>query len=301
MFRTLLGLVLFGVILGIIVVNYPRIEHASQVHMLRQSARTALASRNWEKAIRLYEEGWRNAPQNRDIATRLAWYYRQANQNDRAEAVYRKVLKQQPDHLDARLGLAGLLQEDPKRVNEAVDQLRMAVSQHPESPMVLTQVGDLYVNAAENENEKRGSVRQWLYSQSIYYYEQSLKRNPKQFLTQFRLGVAQQSLKNLQAAAKAYCAALALNPTSYESRYNLGMTLTALRFRNEGYRQMDRAVAMLADENDMKVAMWLAQRVQNIKNAVYESNDKDQALPGLNEPTPDFIPATCLAIAVKKT
>lgn len=299
MFKTLLGLVLFGIILGIIVINYPRIEHASQVHMLQQSARTALASRNWEKAIRIYEEGWRNAPQNRDVATRLAWYYRQANQNDRAEAVYRKVLKQQPDHLDARLGLAGLLQEDPKRVNESVDQLRLAVVEHPENPMVLTQVGDLYVNAAENENEKRTSVRQWLYSQSIYYYEQSLKRNPKQFLTQFRLGVAQQNLKNLQPAAKAYCAALALNPGSYEARYNLGMTLTALRFRNEGYRQMDRAVAMLADENDMKTAMWLAQRVQNIKNAVFESNDQDKAQTGMNEPVPDFIPATCIAIAVK--
>jgi tetratricopeptide (TPR) repeat protein len=194
--------------------------------------------------------------------------------------------------LNARLGLAELLRNDPARMNDAVDQLRLALGKYPANPVLLTQIGDLYATAADNPKETRTSVQQWLYAQAAYYYEQSLKRNPKQFQASSRLGVAYQNLRRLQPSAKAYCDALGLQPESYQARYNLGMVLTALRFREEGYRQMDRAVADLAEDGRMKTAMWLAQQVQNIKNAVYASAEKAQ--PGSTEPKPTFLEPSCL-------
>jgi tetratricopeptide (TPR) repeat protein len=293
MLRTILGLVLFGIILLVVALNYERLLLLSQTHELQSSARTAISGKRWEKVIGIYENGRRRYPRNPDIATRLAWAYRQAERPDKAEILYRQVLKRQPDHLNARLGLADLLRTDPGRINEAVDQLRLAVAKTPENPVLLTQIGDLYATAADNPKETRNSVQQWLYAQAAYYYEQSLKRNPKQFQASFRLGVAYQNLRRLQPSARAYCDALSLNPGSYQARYNLGMALTALRFREEGYRQMDRAVAELAEEGRMKTAMWLAQQVQNVKNTVYQN--AEDAQPGQAEPKPTFLEPACLS------
>ena len=293
MLRTIVGLILFGIIIMVVVMNYDRLLLISQTHEIQSASKAAISTAHWEKAIRIYEEGRKRYPQNLDIATRLAWAYQQDNRPEPAEMLYRQVLKRQPSHLNARMGLVDLLESDPKRINEAVDHLRLAVKQFPESSILLTQTGDLYATAASNPQETRTSIQQWLYNQAAYYYEQSLKRDPKQFQTRFRLGVAYQSLKKLQPAAQSYCEALRLDPKSYEARYNLGMTLTKLRFREEGYRQMDRAVASLAGEGRMKTAMWLAQRVQHIKNAVYEDDEALQL--GRPDVKPTFLEATCLS------
>lgn len=290
MLNRLLGIFLFGVIVAVLVLNYKNILAFSQTHELQASAQKVVTAQQWDKAVQIYEDGLKRYPENADIANRLAWYYQQTNQAERAEKTYRHVLQKNPDNVNARIGLANLLKQDPTRINEAVDVFRVALRKDPENEVLLSQIGDLYETAAENPQETRESVRKDLYTQAAYYYQLSLKLEPQQFQTQFNLGVAQQNLKNLQPAVKSYCGALAIQPDNYQARYNLGMVLTDLNFLEEGYRQMDRAVEILSQEGEMKDAMRMAQLVQNVKNGVYYNPSK-QGL-GHSE-TPTFMEKGC--------
>jgi tetratricopeptide (TPR) repeat protein len=294
MLNRLIGLVLFGIIVGVIVLNYKQILAFAQARELQGAAQKAVQAENWEKAVQVYEDGWHRYPDNADIGNRLAWYYAQNHDAKDAESAYRLVLKREPGNVNAQIGLGNLLKSEPPRVNEAVDIFRAALKKHPDDSVLLSQIGNLYVTAAENSQETREPTRKWLYDQATYYYQQSLKREPDQFQTQFNLGVAYQNLENLEPSAKAYCAALRIQPDSFQARYNLGMVLTELNFLDEGYRQMNRAVSILSGQGDMKAAMQMAQRVQNVKNSVY--NNPNRA--GLGKPsTPDFLETACLYTA----
>jgi tetratricopeptide (TPR) repeat protein len=287
----LLGVILLGIIVAVIVLNYRPLLLFSQNHELESASKRAVQVENWEKAVQVYEDGVKRYPDNAEAGIRLGWYYYKNHQADKAEIAYRQVLRKDSENLNARMGLANLLKNERKRINEAVDQFRMALKKHPDDAVLLTQIGNLYVTAAESPDEKREGIQKQLYGNAAYYYEQSGKVNPYQFQTQFNLGVAYQHLENLQPAAKAYCAALKMNPNSYEARYNLGLVLTNLNFLAEGYRQMGQAVDLLSTQGSMQDAMKMAQLVQRVKNSVYNDPDKK----GLGqEPKPDFIDAACL-------
>lgn len=282
------GLFLIIVVVGIF--NFKTILSFGRANQIEQSAKKAIQAQNWEKGIQLYEEGAKQFPENNNIATRLAWLYRKNGQPDKAEALYRNVLKREPGHQDARMGLANLLKNDPKRINEAITELRQALKEHPPDSRLLATIGNVYQTAAENPEEKREDVQKWLYGQARYYYEQSLKLNEKQFQPLFHLGIGYQNTGDNTAAAKSYCKALAVRPDSYEARYNLGLVLSDLNFEDEAYRQMERAIRILSDRNEMGQAQSLAIQVQNVKNRIFNSNRRTL---GAHE-APPFLDKACL-------
>lgn len=294
MLQRVLTFGLFLTIAVIVVFNFKPILSFGRANQIEQSAKKAIEAHNWEKGIQLYEEGARQFPENNNIANRLAWLYRQNGQPQKAEAIYRAILKREPGHQDARLGLAGILKNDPKRINEAVTELRKALKEHPKDPRLLAAIGNVYQAAAENPAEKREDIQKWLYSQARYYYQQSLKLNAKQFQPLFNLGIGYQNTGDNTAAAKAYCQALGLHPDSYEARYNLGLVLSDLNFQDESYRQMERSIKILSDRNEMAMAQDLAMQVQNVKNRIFNSNR--QTLGG--QAAPSFLDKACLIPSV---
>jgi tetratricopeptide (TPR) repeat protein len=290
MLKRALGFLFLLAIGAILAFNFKRILVFGQAHEIRQAAQPAVTAKNWEKAIQAYEKGWKQYPDNPSIMVRLAWLYQQAGQPERAEETYRGVLKRDPDHVEAAIGLANLIKAKPSRVNEAVVILRKALKANPTDARLLSQIGNLYKTAAENPAEKRESTRKWLYDQARYYYQASLKQNPRQFQTQFNLGVVYQSAEKLQNSAQAYCKAAIMLPDSYESRYNLGMVLSELDYLEEAYRQMDRSVKILVEKGDIETAQSMAIRVQHVKNRIFNSGRQ-----GLSSRTdPPFLDQACL-------
>ncbi len=279
------------IIVGVIVVfNFKAILSFGRAHEIERSAQKAIAAHNWEKGIELYEAGHKQFPENEPISTRLAWLYLKNQQPEPAEANYRDVLKRNPDNQDALIGLTEILKKDPKRINEAVTLLRKALKTHAKDAKLIAHIGNLYKTAAENPLEQREKTRSWLYDQARYYYQRSLQLDPKQFQTQFNLGVAFQNMNDCEAAAKAYCQAILIKPNSYQAHYNMGLTLSDLNYLDESYRQLDRAVKILGERNEMSMAQDLALKVQNVKNRIFNSNRK--ALTG--EAAPDFLDKGCL-------
>lgn len=267
-FLSLLGVV---AVLGI---NFKSILALGQERVVSNQADSAIAIKNWEKAIGLYEHAHREHPSNVLISLRLARLELMDQKPAEAEAIYRDILKNDPGQLEASMGLAALLDADPNRINQGVLVLRTALRNHPNHARLIAEIGNLYKTAAENPQETRKENRRWLYDLALYYYRASLKLNPRQFQTQFNVGVSSQAINQLQPAAQGYCQAIVLNPKSYEAHYNLGLVLSELNFQQEAYRQMDSAVKLLGESGDMDSAQALAINVQNVKNKVFNSGSQ---------------------------
>lgn len=290
MLNRALSFLLFLIIGVIVVFNFKTILSFGRANEIERSAKKAIEAHNWEKGIQLYENGYQQFPHNNNIALRLAWLYRQNRQDPQAEQMYRDILKREPDHQDALLGLANLLKNDPKRINEAITLLRKALKSHPKDARLLSAIGDTYRTAAENPEEKRKNIKKWLYDQARYYYQHSLKLDNRQFRTRFNLGLTYQNAGNDKEAAQAYCQAVILHPDSYESRYNLGLVLSNLDFQGEAYRQMDRSIKILSERNEMALAQDLALDVQGVKNRIFNSNRRTLG----EQEAPSFLDKACL-------
>lgn len=286
-----LGLLFFAAIIAVVALNFHQLLTFSQERMLSNEAEKAIEARNWEKAIGVYRTGLRQYPDNTSVALKLGWLYEQNGQPGQAEKVYRNILDTRSGSLEARIGLVNVLKTDPLRINEAVDELRKALDAHPDNAVLLSQAGNLYKSAAENPGERRKATRKALYDYARYYYQLSLRENPKQFQTRFNLGVTFQNLGNKEEAAKAYCQSLVLSPDSYEGRFNLGLVLSDMNYLDEAYRQMERSVEIATERDDIGVARQVAQKVQNVKNAIYSNPDRH----GLSSNgLPEFLDAKCL-------
>jgi tetratricopeptide (TPR) repeat protein len=290
MFYRVISFLLFLGIVATVAFNFKALLSYGRANEIERSAQKALAARNWEKGIALYEAGHKQYPDNVEISMRLAWWYLKNNQPAQAEVLYRGILRQEPEHLEARIGLANILKQQPQRVNEGITELRQALKRYPHNARLLATLGGVYKTAAENPQETRESVRKWLYTQARYYFQESLKLDAGQFQTQFNLGVAYQNLGDGAAAAKTYCKALQLRPDSYQSRYNLGLVLSELNFQDEAYRQLARSVQILSERNEMAAAQKLALQVQAVKNSIYNSNRRTLGEPGV----PTFLEKSCL-------
>lgn len=323
MLRSLMGFILVLAIVGVLVIFNKPILTWAQAEMTYRQVQDTLETPapDWSRVLSAYEGAQHQYPDNMEIANRLAWVYLKMNQPDRAEALYRDILKRQPGNMDAQVGLANVIKANPGRYNEAVDIFREAKQAHSQDPYLLSQIGSLYKTAAENPQETRPQMRQWLYDIARYYYELSLQLDKTQFTTNFNLGVAYQNLYELdpaktseqcellpkdpmdpkwkdgcklRQAARSYCRAIIIDPESYETHYNLGLVLNSMNYLNEAYRQMDRAVELLSrqasSENAASSAgeevQMLARKVQNVKNA----NFRDPSKQGLMAPDdPSFL------------
>ncbi len=291
MIGRIFGLLLFLGCLALVAFNGKQILDFSVAQGLKNSTHGLVSAGNWPAAISEYERGVKSHPDNTGLALRLGWLYLRNNQPDKAEVLYKNILKVQPDSMEAQMGLANALQADSRRVNEAVDVYRQALKKHADNPQLLNEIGNLYKRAAENPDEKREPVRVWLYDNARYYYGYALKENPESFQGNFNLGVAWQNLGHQKSAAQSYCRAITLRPDSYEARYNLGLVLVDMDYLDEGYRQLEKAIDILRESGDMATAQKLATQVQQVKNSVFNSPDRS----GLSaEISPPFLTQKCL-------
>lgn len=291
MLRRLLVFLVFCALVVAAGLNFKPILSFGKARLVETAAQNAINAQNWPKAIEIYENGLREHPSNTQIAQRLGKLYQHGGQTEKASQLYRSLLKADPDNLAAQIGLGQVAAASPEHFNEAVLTYRKALKQHPNNPELLFEIGNLYKTAAENPQETRATMRKWLYDQARYYYQMSIKSDPRQFQAQFNLGIAYQQQENLQPAAKAYCQAIVLNPASFEARYNLGLVLSELNYLEEAYRQMGQAVQLASEQTGEAGAMQLARRVQNIKNSIY-NNTSRQGLSAKSKP--EFLDEKCL-------
>ena len=129
----------------------------------------------------------------------------------RAERLYRDILKRSPRHAGALTQL-GLIAQTMDRTGEARELLEKAARVEPENPSVRTGLGQLYLSQAEvaaAEAEFRAAIA----------------ADPGYAPAWHNLGTAQASARRYDEAIGSFRRALAENPNDTQGLYKLGQTL----------------------------------------------------------------------------
>ena len=273
MILRLFGLLIL-VCLGIAAVVFnQQIMSFSDEYLTDRNGREAMMAKNWSHALTLYEAGVQNHPHNVAFAQNLATLYAKTGKRKKAQALYAKLLKDDPDNTPLRLDYARFLAKDPARLNQALDLIQGRFKYFVEDPAVLSTLGYIYKQAASDAREKRKPIIHWLEDWSTYFYRHSLKLDPEQFHPYAHLGMLAYRQNDPQKAVLNYCNALTINPNSYEVRYNLGVALTGMKAYGLAYQQFGVVTQGLSDEGRMTELQKVQKDIEVVKRFVEEDKE----------------------------
>jgi protein O-GlcNAc transferase len=138
---------------------------------------------------------------------------------EEAEAIYRRILQDQPENSDA-LHLLGVIAYQRKQYREAEVLIGRAIAFHKRTPEYRNSLGNLY-------------LAQELLDKAEECFIKALKLNPRYADARNNLGNVHRARGKLQDAVNAYQQALRIDPTRAEIHNNLGLVLEALRRTGE--------------------------------------------------------------------
>ena len=164
----------------------------------------------------------------RDLRAGLT--HHQANRLDQAEALYRKVLKYEPEQPDA-LNLLGVLTQERGQPARAVQLISQALRAKPRFPEALANLARAQRGAGDPAGALDSARR-------------AVALNPELPAAQEQLARGLFDAGQYAGAAEAGKAAVALAPQSVDARVNLGAALTRLRHWEEAARVYQVAHAM---------------------------------------------------------
>ena len=217
-----------------------------------------------------------------------AEYYR-AGRLAEAESLYRAVLDQHPDNVEAIQGLAALCHRRgcPE---EALALFRRAVQLDPDSRVADRQLGRLLeqrgdpvgaaicyrraarlrpLDAAAHGDLARALAGQGEVAEAIEHCRRAVSLAPGEAWTHIALGNALLSQGAVADASASYERALAINPESADAHSNLGEVLRRLGRLGEAVAACERALALSPE---------LAEAHNNLGNALREEGRLEPAI-----------------------
>jgi predicted O-linked N-acetylglucosamine transferase (SPINDLY family) len=163
----------------------------------------------------------------------LGMQHHQAARLDEAEASYRLILQQQPDHPEA-LHLSGVVAYQRGNVEEGERLVLRALQFEPNNSKFLSNLGLILA--------KLGKL-----PEAVAAYRKALEASPDLAETHFNLGLALQAMRITQAAMECYSRAVALRPQWADAHFRLATMLLVLRVPEKAIQSYCNAVA--ADPN----------------------------------------------------
>jgi tetratricopeptide (TPR) repeat protein len=181
-----------------------------------------------------------------------------------AEAIYRRILGQKPDHHQA-LHLVGIIALQRKEVAAAIATIRRAIAIEPRAWIYHHNLGKALVEdgqirasiAAFRDARGLGGVsvelhndlgnalcREGKYSEAIEIYRRCLERNPRAAIVHNNLGNALLATGQLEAGIAAYRWALKIRPDYADAAFNLGNGLYNARRWKEAAEAYRRAMTL---------------------------------------------------------
>ncbi len=148
--------------------------------------------------------------ENLDFANK---FFRNKN-FEKAEKLYKKILKKFPTNFDANYYLASIKVQS-NNFNDAKGYMESAISIKPNLPELNNNLGLVYLNL--NEVEK-----------SIKYFQKAISLNKDYVIAYTNLGMAYVSIKKVPEAKKNYLKAIEIDPENLLANYNLANLLKRL-------------------------------------------------------------------------
>ena len=222
-----------------------------------------------------------------------------------AQAIYRQVLKIQPEHFDA-LHLLGVISYQTGNLLQAVDLIGRAIELNPSNAAAYSNHGlalqglqrpdealDSYDRALKlkpgyaEAYSNRGNALKDLkrLDEALDSYDRALELKPDFAEAYNNRGFALQELKRLEEALDSYDRALELKPDYAEACNNRGNALQALERLDEALESYDRALELKPDDAEAYYNRGLA--LQELKRLDEALDSYDRAL----ELKPDYVEA----------
>ena len=133
---------------------------------------------------------------------------------DKAENLYKKILKKFPNNFDANYFMASI-KAQKNNFYDAKDYMEVAVSIKPNLPELNNNLGLLYLNL--NDLEK-----------SIDYFKKAISLNKDYVIAYTNLGMAYVGLKKIPEAKENYNKAIKIDPNNLLANFNLANLLKRL-------------------------------------------------------------------------
>jgi len=181
-------------------------------------------------------------------ALSTALEHHQADRWQQAEAIYRQILAQVPDHPDAT-HLLGTLAMQTGRTAEGLPLLERAAAAQPANVTFATNLAAAYLSLGRAD-------------EAFAPLETALKHDPAHAIAHYHLGLAHAAGGRLDEAIAAYRRAAELEPTMAAARNNLGDALRTRGCLDEAAVQLDAALAAEPQSpyaHYNRALVWLAQ------------------------------------------
>lgn len=133
---------------------------------------------------------------------------------DKAENLYKKILKKFPENFDANYFMASI-NAQKSNFFDAKKYMETALSINPNLPELNNNLGLVHLNLNNVEN-------------SIYYFKKAIELNKNYVLAHINLGMAHVNLKKVTEAKKNYLKAIEIEPNNLLANYNLANLLKRL-------------------------------------------------------------------------
>ena len=228
-----------------------------------------------KEADAAFEASFKLNPERKKLA--LAAEHHKAGRIDEAARLYRELLQQSPNNVDAMRLLAGILAGRSSKVEEAEALLRKATSLAPDYALAFLDLGgilhDQYRYAEAMECLQRASRLQPQAAKPLYMlastlapagrtaealdtYREVLKRQPRHAGARLGLGHTFKTMGRLREAIEAYRECVRIRPENGEVYWSLA-NLKTYRFTDDDVSEMQSHLARADELTDKSIVHFL--------------------------------------------
>ncbi len=228
-----------------------------------------------KEADAAFEASFKLNPERKKLA--LAAEHHKAGRSEEAARLYRELLQQSPDNVDAMRLLAGILAGRSSKVEEAEALLRKATSLAPDYALAFLDLGgilhDQYRYAEAMECLQRASRLQPQAAKPLYMlastlapagrtaealdtYREVLKRQPRHAGARLGLGHTFKTMGRLREAIEAYRECVRIRPENGEVYWSLA-NLKTYRFTDDDVSEMQSQLARADELTDKSIVHFL--------------------------------------------
>ena len=171
---------------------------------------------------------------------------------EEAESLYRSILKEQPEHLDANNNLGIILQNSGK-LEEAKEYYKKAIDIKPNFAEAHNNLGGIHIDLGEFKEAEK-------------YYRKALELNPNYVEAHFNLGIVLYKLDKFEETILSYKKAIELKPDHLKAHNNLGVMFYELGNNYEAINYYERAIEINPDDIN------LINSITNLTRSIDSSN-----------------------------
>ncbi len=190
-------------------------------------ADSAVMSRDYSLAARLYKSLLSENPEDEKIMFKLGTLYIKSGKDEEALPYFEKLIKKTPEACSVVLGLGGIFRR-LKRYNESIEILTAALNNGNTSPEIVYNLGFTYKFMGE-------------YSKAIECFRSVIEENPNDVLAYNHIGSIYALRNEHEEAINAYRRGLKVDPNHPILNYNIAKSFEELN-QNENAAAAYRAV-----------------------------------------------------------